>query len=259
MRYAQVEENLRKLVEEVVMRILKGRLLVIFTGGVIGLEMALEQLEETIAHEKINVDLLFSAAGSKIHDIQSIKDKLKADKVYIEGRERIDDLKNYTGIVFTVLSRNTASKAANLILDGHIVELMIDALMLGIPIVAPKDAADIGSQEWSKLGYRWANTNLRSAFSKNLSILQDYGVNICASDELRDTVGNVIFGCTSAKDNTETSPKTSVVRINKNLITRKDIVPYLDMKHEIYIPGDVLITPLAQDIIRDFDLKIIRE
>lgn len=111
--------------------------------------------------------MMFSAAGSRIHNTKSTMDRLKAHKIFIEGSERIESIKDYTGVIFPVLSRNTASKGANLIFDGYAAELMVDALMLGIPVVAAKDAADVESLGWSKLGFRWANANSATGLSLN--------------------------------------------------------------------------------------------
>lgn len=255
----RLEERLKTLVEEAVMRILKRKLLVIFTGGVMGYKTALEQLEKTIARKNANADVLFSAAASKIHNKKTVMDKLNARKIFIEGSERIENINDYAGVVFAVLSRNTASKGANLMLDGYAAELMIDALMLGIPVIAARDAADIESRRWCDLGYKSANANLKAAFSKNLSVLQTYGVNMCAAEELGNTVENIIFGDKTTDSMVKAPDKNSVVRIDKNPVTRRDIVPYLDGKHEIRIPKSALITPLVQDVIRDFNLKIIRE
>lgn len=259
MNSVQFEEKLRTLVEETLIRVLKGRVLVIMTDGTIGAEEALKQLEKTIARKKVNVDVVFSAAASRIHNTKSIIDRLNAHKIFIEGSERIESIKDYTGVVFPVLSRNTVSKAANLILDGYAAELMVDALMLGIPVVAAKDAADVESPGWSKLSFKWANDNLKNAFSKNISTLKAYGVNMCVADELGNMVESIIFGNKNSNDVSKVPDKTSVVRIDKSPVTRKDIAAYLDGKYEIYIPQSAIITPLAQDVIRDFNLKIIRE
>lgn len=255
MKGTDLEQKLRALVEEIVMRVLKRKLLIVITGGTIGLDTALEGLKE----EETRMDLLFSAAASKIHDKKVIQNKLKADKVFVEGKDRIDNVKDYSGVVFAVLTRNTASKAANLLLDGYVVEVLIDALMLGIPVVAAKDAADIGSQGWNDLGYNWGNENLRHAFCENLLKLQDFGVHVCPSSKLSGIVREVIFGISTNTMDVKTSNNASKTLIDKNPVTRKDIIPYLDTKSEIYIPNNVLITPLAQDIIEDFNLKIIRE
>lgn len=251
------EEKLKALVEETIRRIMKGRLLVIITGGTIGAETALKELEETIGKNQVNVDVMLSAAASKIHCAKKIKERLKTGRIYIEGSERIQNLKEYTGVIVAVLSRNTAAKVANLILDSYGAELIIDALMLGIPVIAAKDAADVEGPDWSKLGFVWTNDHLKSAFAKNLSTLEDFGVQLCNADTLGDMVEKVIFGKKTAED-TETSC-TCAVRVDKNPITRNDLVPYLKEGQEISVPKSALITPLAQDLIRDFGLKIIRE
>ncbi|NLZ53671.1 MAG: hypothetical protein GX892_11090 [Thermoanaerobacteraceae bacterium] len=258
MNSVQFEEKLRALVEESIIRIIKGRLLVVVTGGTIGAETALKELEETIRLNQVNVDVMLSAAASKIHNAEKIKERLKAGNIYLEGSDRLQNLKDYKGVIFAVLSRNTAAKAANLILDSYAAELMIDALMLGIPVIAAKDAADVESSGWSKLGFNWTNANLKGAFAKNLSILQTYGVQICTADTLGDMVEKIIFGQKSPGE-TRAAGTTCTIRINKNPVTRKDIVPYLNEAQEISIPKSALVTPLAQDLIRDFGLKIIRE
>lgn len=255
----KLEEKLRALVEEAIMRILKGRLLIIMTGGTIGSETALKQLEESKSLNKVNVDIMFTAAATKIHNTEKIKARLNAQRIFIEGNERIENFKEYTGVIFPVLSRNTAAKGANLILDGYAAELMIDALMLGIPVVAAKDAADVESPGWSKLGFTLTNSNLKAAFSKNISILESYGVCMCAANELNNTVESVIFSGKVAKNEEDAIYNTSIVRIDNNPVTRKDIATYLDGKYEICIPQSSLITPLAQDLISDYNLKIIRE
>ncbi|MCG1013015.1 hypothetical protein JT739_10470 [Tepidanaerobacter sp. GT38] len=254
----QLEQRIKALVEETVMRIMKGRLLVVVTGGTIGAETALKELEESIKHNRIDVDVMMSAAASKIHDALKIKERLSAGKIYIEGRERIQNLKDYTGVIVAVLSRNTAAKVANLILDSYASELMIDALMLGIPVIAAKDAADVEGPQWSRLGFNWPNAHLKGAFARNLSVLKDYGVKLCAADSLGDMVQKVMF-CQRSSEMTEDTHKTCAIKVDKNPVTRKDILPYLNEGREISIPKSALITPLAQDLIRDFGLKIIRE
>lgn len=251
------EEKLKALVEEAIRRLMKGRLLVIMTGGTIGAETALKELEESLGQSRVDVDVMLSAAASRIHRAEKIKERLKANRVYIEGAERIQNLKEYSGVIVAVLSRNTAAKAANLILDSYGVELMIDALMLGIPVIAAKDAADAEGPQWSKLGFNRTNDNLKRAFAKNLSILETYGVQLCSADTLGDAVEKVIFG-QKAVERSE-APCSCAVRVDKNPITRNDIAPYLIKGQEISIPKDALITPLAQDLVRDFGLKIIRE
>lgn len=255
-----LEEKIRTLVEEILTKILKNKLLIIFTGGKVGIKTALAQLEKTICTEKIVIDLLFSTAGSKVHDIDSIKTQLDANKVYVEGQDRIDNLRDYIGIVFATLTRNTASRIANLILDTYSVEIVIDALMLGIPIVASRDAADIESHGWKDLGFHRANVNLKAAFRNNLNIMQDYGVHLCSADNLHRIIRDEFFGIKNVHNAENKSLfANQIPKINKNPITRKDIIPFIEKNHEIYIPSDALITPLAQDIIKDFSIKIIRE
>lgn len=260
MRDTDLDKKLSALVEEIVMRILTRRFLIVITGGTIGLDAAMDELEKTLIQQKVSADLLFSKAASKIHDVKTIKDKLNADEVFIEGKDRIDNIKNYTGMIFAVLTRNTAAKAANLILDAYVVEIMIDALMLGIPVIASKDAADIKSSGWQDLGYSCNNKSLVKSFDENISRLQNFGVHICSSNKISETIESVIIGASlKSKKTVATSGKASVTVLDKNPVTRKDIIPYLDTDTEIYIPSNVLITPLAQDIISDFNLKIVRD
>jgi len=254
----QLEQKIKALVEETLKRMMKGRLLVIVTGGIMGAETALKELEETVRQNQINVDLMLSAAASRIHDTIKIKERLNAGKVYIEGRERIQNLKDYTGVIVAVLSRNTAAKVANLILDSYAAELIIDALMLGIPVIAAKDAADVEGAGWSKMGFNWPNADLRAAFARNLSTMRDYGVKLCTADTLGHVVQNIFFD-QGVPEESRDNKMPQVVKIEKNPVTRNDIQPYINETVELCIPKSALITPLAQDLIRDCGIKIIRE
>ena len=53
---------------------------------------------------------MFTAAAAKIHNTEKIKARLNAQRIFIEGNERIENFKEYTGVIFPVLSRNTAAK-----------------------------------------------------------------------------------------------------------------------------------------------------
>lgn len=261
MDFDRLEEKLKALVREELMKILKGKLLVIITGGTVGAKTALQQLESLAVQKNISIDLVFSRAASKIHDAKSLKERLKASKVFTEGRERAE-IRDYKGVVFPVLTRNTASKAANLILDGYGAELMIDALMLGIPVIAAKDAADIESPGWSSLGFKMANESLKNAAGKNLAALEDFGVVLCSAENLGSAVENMLFGSSNAKaekagaENVKTAFE---VKIDKKVVTRKDIAPYLEKGAKIILPKDAVITPLAGDIIRNNNLRITKE
>ena len=76
---------------------------------------------------------------------------------------------------------------------------MIDALMLGIRYCC-KRCSRCEKSRMEQAGFTLTNSNLKAAFSKNISILESYGVCMCAANELNNTVESVIFSGKVAKN-----------------------------------------------------------
>lgn len=249
-----LEAKIRALVMEIISRYLNRRILVIFTGGTIGREEARRQLLSCQQEYGLQIDLMFSKAGAAVHDVVRLTREFRG-QVFVEGQERVTRWKEYAALVFAVLTRNTAAKAAHLILDSYPVELMIDALMYGMPVIAVKDAACPEGEEWRGWGLTRGNLELRRAFQDNLQRLESYGVRLCVSNELQRVVGEILD---IEPGQRATVSSSSSVRLDKKVIIAEDLMPYLGKPTEIQVPSSCIITPLASDFIRKHQIKIVR-
>jgi len=257
-----LEEKIRQIVLEVVSRYFSRRLLAVFTGGSIGRDEAVHQLEQVQQEHNLKIDLLFSRSGASVHDVAGLAAKF-GGKVFIDGEERVTDWKQYSAVVFAVLTRTSAAKAAQLILDSHPVELLVDALMHGLPVVAVRDAADPRAEGWAKVGLDRANPALLEAFQRNLQLLESYGVQLCWASELATVIKKVLGACSQGRapappPTPQRSVATTGLRLDKKLITTEDLLPYVGSKAEVIVPAESMITPLAADLIRQYQLKVVR-
>lgn len=248
-----LEERIRALVIEIIARYLNRKILAVFTGGTIGCKEARQQLLSCQKEYNLQVDLMFSKAGSAIHNVAELSQEFRG-QVFIEGQDRVERWKEYRAIVFAVLTRNTASKAARLLLDSYPAELMIDALMYGMPVIAVKDAADPEIEEWGNIGLNRANAELRQAFQDNLRRLESYGVRLCKSNELHQVLEKILDVRVEQKRAVSSS---STLRLDKRVIIAEDLMPYVGSTMELEVPKGCIITPLASDLLRRHQIKVI--
>lgn len=254
------EDKIRDLVMEVISRYFKKKILAVFTGGTIGRDEAVKQLIDYKTENDVSVDLLFSGNGASVQDVEGLSGRFEG-KVFVDGRDRIENWKEYKTLVIAVMTRNTAAKAASLTLDNHIVELMIDASMYGMPVVAIRDAADPRAPGWEKIGLNRAKKGLLEAFDANLKRLEAYGIILCWSYELGNVLKEVLAGgCQKLiGPSPQITSEGSSLSICKKLVTLEDLLPYAgDRFPVIEIPGECIITPLAMDFIRQRNLNLVR-
>jgi hypothetical protein len=258
---AEIEIMIKKIAFDIVKRYLEKRLLVIFTGGTVGFAEAMKQIKRALLNYELKCDVLFSKAAAQIHDVVSISKELDAEKVIVEGSDTIKSCKvflnGYSGIVVGTLTRNSASKLAKLFLDNYATQIIIDSLILGIPVIAAMDAADLRMQNLEDFGLICANEALKKAFEENINVISGYGVKTYEAKDLYHGITSV-FIC---KDNGYNLPELEfdVIKIQRNVVTREDIAHHMKKKCKISISKNALITPLALDIITENNIRIFRE
>ncbi|MGB9661240.1 MAG: hypothetical protein ACPL5F_04385 [Moorellaceae bacterium] len=250
----ELESRIRELVMEVISRYFNRRILAVFTGGTIGREEVRRQLLRCRQEYGWQVDLLFSRAGAKVHDVERLAQEFQG-QVFVEGQNRVSRWKEYAVLVFAVLTRNTAAKAAHLLLDSYAPELLIDALMYGLPVVAVQDAAYPEGEEWKKLGLNRANEELKRALQDHLRRLESYGVRLCRAEELGRVLEEVL---SKPPGSGKAASGRGRPRLEGKIITAEDLTPYLDQGTELEVPGSCVLTPLASDLLRKYQIKLVR-
>lgn len=262
-----LEEKIREIVIEVLKKYLKTKILVVVTGGKVNADVSIKELKSLKNEHDFIYSLLFTKSAAKIHDVDKISKELEAERVIVDGEEDInvkDFLKEFKAVVIAVLTRNTASKVANLFLDNLTTQVIIDALMLGIPVIATKDAADPRLKPWQDMGFIWMGKGLREAYDEILNKIEKYGIILCEASNLKNNILNTLLfkkiEKKSYREDESTKDKpVKKVYIDRNIVTREDLAIYQGEYDEIHIPKNAVITPLAADYIREKLLKIYRD
>ncbi|SHI77559.1 hypothetical protein [Desulfofundulus thermosubterraneus] len=282
------EELVNRIVEEVLRRLNRAqvpaspppghrRILVVVTGGTIGARAALEELARLKKERGVGLEyfILFSRSAAAIHDPEKWGRELQVVDVLIEGENSrgrgTEVLKLCDLVVVPVLTRATAARLASLLLDSAAAEVLVDALMRGLPVVAASDAADPTSEGFARLGMNRGRPALVQALKDNLEIIAGYGVTLVPAREL----GSVVAEMIGRRADSGTAPQPLVRSKNvpkspyqlpavlssvpaveqrserRMVITRAELAALVNNKGVVRIPRGALVTPLAWDVIRD--------
>ena len=224
----------------------------VFHPGVRYLESALEQVRliETMAG-KSSVFAVHSArdwvCGQDVKDKSGIKCIL--DTVKPEGLEKA--LHKADILVLPTFCFKTAAKAARLINDSQETAIVISALMQSKPVLAANDGFTLLNT--------LSNEGIRAEIKRILAKLESFGMVFSATEHLAATFKKMMADMDSPvqsglqKDSL--NPAAAAVR----LITAKDIRRAVDenKKSIVLAPGGI-ITPLAKDQAKEYDIKIVR-
>jgi ethanolamine utilization protein len=260
-------ETLVKLITAEVMRQLKQKTgsdvvqtdgplhtaLAIFTGGTIGLEPSLEELKKLQAIQT-ELTIVLSAAAETIIGISWIKEKLGSHVNVITAQSPYpgDYLRAADVVLVPVLTQNTAAKIAHTFSDTMVSTLILQALMLGKPVIAAQNAADPRDGWRIKKNMGKAAPALREALQGNLAKLETYGIQLVSVDSLADTARQILIR--------ESNPQVpqSLVKTSKKQILDADMVRRAAQSgaKAVTVAQGTIITPLARDIARECNVEI---
>ena len=230
--------------------------LAIFTGGTIGLETSLEQLSrlQAIGTEPT---VILSEAAECIIGINWIKEKLGSHVNVITTQSPYPGkyLRSADIVLVPVLTQNTAAKLAHTFSDTMVSTVILQALMLGKPVIAAKNAAD-PKDNW-RVQKNMANTNpaLKEALEENLKKLEAYGIELVSAEGLAVAVKNILIK--------EALPKLPCIqeKNSKRHVLDADTVRQAAKNGAkmIQVKSGTVITPLARDIARENSIDIINQ
>ena len=158
--------------------------LVIFTGGTIGLDQGLKEIQKIQDHAEVTVVL--SEAAEKIIGMDKVKEQLGSHVPIVTTQASFPKraLQEADILIVPVLTQNTAAKLAYTLSDTMVSTLILQGLMRGIPVVAAYNAAD-PLDNWrvqSNMGK--ASPRLLQALQGNLQKLAGYGMRLVESASL---------------------------------------------------------------------------
>ncbi|SDE69326.1 flavoprotein [Sporomusa acidovorans] len=228
--------------------------LAIFTGGSIGLETSLEELKALQAiGTKLTVVL--SQAAETIVGENWIKEKLGSDIPIITSQSPYPGkyLRAADIVLVPVLTQNTAAKLAHTLSDTMACTLIIQALMLGKPVLAAANAAD--PQDGWRVQKEMTKTPpaLREALQNNLKKIAAFGIELTPVDSLAAAAKKAL-----RKETNSDLPVILDKPAKKQVLDAEAVRRAAQSGTGIVkIEQGTLVTPLARDIARESHIDIV--
>jgi hypothetical protein len=239
----QVTEIVRRVVAQLAGSGYKSappKCLAVFTGGVIGLEDVLTGLRE-LNQAGIEVVSLLSRSAEQIIGVDRIAAALDGAPVFSEDNPGPAGamLQEVELVMVPVLTINTAAKVALGIADNLPTTVLRNAIIMGKPLVAVKNACDITDPKRTELGHNRGPAVYTQLVQDYLVRLASFGFQIIAAPELASTVKGII------------QPSTTTCKQDfrgKKLVTHEDILNLKEQGGTVIIRTGTLVTPLARDV-----------
>ena len=225
--------------------------LAIYTGGTIGLEQSLGELQKL---QTLNIELtvVLSAAAKEIVGIRRIRDYLGSDTNVITTQSSYPGklLREVDIILVPVLTQNTAAKLAYTLSDSLVSTLIMQGLMLGKPVIAAINAADPQDSWRVKGNMGKCPPGLLQALRENLRKVEGYGIQLVQVEDLAEGSRKIL--------NHTLNTSLSVPAAKKSVLDAAAIKVAAEsgLKSITASPGTI-ITPLAKDVARDYGIAII--
>jgi hypothetical protein len=232
------------------------RVVILLTGGTLGFDAALEAVKRY--KNDLCYVLVCSTGAGKVHNVNRIAADIGAVDILLEGEEGLADplffLEEVSGVVVPALSRNTAAKIAHTDYDRLGPAVILEALMLGLPVIAARDSADPDHGDWAALGVTATTEGLKKALRTNLETMKGLGVLVTPASEVEKAFREMLLPCIEATDN---KPGDAPVAGGGMLISAEDIKKAKDQEEDtLILPRRTIITPLARDLAEKLGISL---
>lgn len=237
------------------------RALAIFTGGTIGLEESLLELQKIQALQ-IEVSVVLSMAAEQIIGIDRIKKHLGSNINLVTAHSPYPRqlLKDADFVLIPVLTQNTAAKLAHTVSDTLPLTLIMQGLMQGKPILAAMNAADPQDGWRVQKDMGKCSPALAESLRENLKKIAGYGIELVQVDSLATGSQKIIERLAKKASTSQQSEPQSVQRGKKRILDAVAIkVAAGNGLTRIEISNDMIVTPLARDVARDYGIEIVQE
>nr|WP_320148173.1 flavoprotein [uncultured Anaeromusa sp.] len=262
-------EDMIRLVTEEVMRRLGvtqpvqptvKQVLALFTGGALGLEEALVQLAQ-LQNQGVRLTAVLSKAAESVIGVERLRKALGTE---LDIRLATDplpkqDLKAADIVLVPVLTQNTAAKLARTLADTTVTTLVMQALLMGKPVIAARNAADPKDPWRVQGGMGAARPTLTRALQENLKTLESYGVVLVEAGTLAAEAAQQLDLTGTLAQVKETAQKPSLPKKGQGRrVIDAAMIQVLAAQGETALsvgPQDLL-TPLARDVARECGVEI---
>ncbi|HML34530.1 MULTISPECIES: flavoprotein [Sporomusa] len=228
--------------------------LAIFTGGTIGLEVSLEELKKLQARG-IEITVVLSQAAETIIGENWIKEKLgsRIQLVTTQSPYPGKHLRAADVVLVPVLTQNTAARLAHTLSDTMVCTVLLQALMLGKPVIAASNAADPADNWRMQKNMANAAPALREALAANLKKIETFGIRLIPVERLAAAAKEVLN-----REALPVLPGIAVKPAKKQILDAEAVNRAVRSGHKtITVVQGTIITPLACDIARESGLHIV--
>lgn len=223
--------------------------LAIFTGGTIGFEAALLQLQQL---QSLNTGLtvVLSAAAERVLDTGRILEALGGAVPLVTSTDPYPGqaLGAADVLLIPVLTQNSTAKLAHTLADSMALTLILQALMLGKPVIAAVNAADPDDPWRARKNMTNSSPALRAALASNLKKIQTYGIKLTPVEQLAGAAQQAL-----AKGIMPWATGSPA----KKPVLHADLVKDAGHSGRIEVARGTIVTPLARDLARALNVTII--
>ncbi|MBP2646172.1 MAG: flavoprotein [Firmicutes bacterium] len=276
------EERMLRLVTEEVLRVLlqKGfakdrimssmKMLVVFTGGMIGLQEAFAALR-TLKDQGAELTAVLSPAAEKVIGLPVIKEQLgKEVAVITEVTANLYEVIRHTDLVLVpVLTQNSLAKLVHLIYDTVATEVILRAIQFGKKVIAARNAADPLDSYRVQTGMAKAPEKLLRKMQGYMGQVEEYGIKLVDAKELGWIVQQVLQ---TENSRVEISKKSAILDLTyrnkenrvaagvkgKPILNAAQVQKAISSGEDrVVLVQDTLITPLAKELAQEAGIEIV--
>lgn len=226
--------------------------LAVFTGGAIGLEQSLAELQQ-IQALNFELTIVLSVAAEEVVGVKRVQESLGSETRIVTQHSPYPGkfLREAEIVLVPVLTQNTAAKLAYTLSDTLATTLIMQALMLGKPVLAARNAADPQDSWRLKDNSNECFPGLFKALQENLHRVEGYGIQLVQ-------VGDLAVSCKKILDG-RAKISMNFPQAKKDVLDAAAVKAAADNGLKIIstAPGTI-VTPLAWDIARDQEIEIVR-
>lgn len=226
-------------------------ILALFAGGTIGLKQGLKELSELKPLASISVVL--SEAAEQVVGKNRIYEHLGSETPVVTASCPYPGklLRAADVVVVPVLTQNSAAKLAHTLADTMVTTLVLQALMLGKPVIIATNAADPRDSWRIGAGMGRSPVGLARALQDNLKKIEGLGVAMV-------DVGFLAAECRrhiKLETRESSTEKTGAARVLIDAGAVKAVLA--NGGKRLAVPTGALVTPLAKDVARELGVELI--
>jgi hypothetical protein len=256
-----LEKVIQDIVKEVIRRI-NQRLktaIVVFTGGALGFEDALEQLK-TMKKEGWSFKILLTRSAEHVFLPGTIEKDLGTNEVFYEKElEGLGEFyKDTSLLIIPTLTLNSATKISLGIVDSAVTNLVSHYITTGTPIVAADDACDLKNPIREKYRMHHSPKAYLDMNSHHLEQLRAYGISLVRAKDIAEASRKVTFQFSETEEEENPVEKSSIYYTDR-VLSRLAVFEAKQASCDLVVSKQTIITALAREAASEWGVSIHQE